>query len=373
MRLPGSMLTNHKGRSVTCNKMDRQYLRQQLVLYSPVCKIPPARQYQISLWLTPEKYCLPGAAWYQKEVIILLHGKTMPLHFFLERCHTETMVWVDKYREHKNSLVAPHEYDLRNCFAPVNIPSVSAWINRLSVINVGRFAQRDRSYTGQLEWHYWKNRTAAKSSLHQWCAALSWYQISRWKYCSQLSGNTATLKQLECYAVSATWVLQTKKNRIPVTGNKQYEIILPLGDKIFYGMSLILLCTGWVLTYNSKMVWLLRNGSCFGMRDFKISSTHFTCNDKPVFKRNRGLLCFPLTGFPPASITRLKIFDMAKSHGLNHMRFHSWCPPEAAFEAADIAGFIYNQKHPPGPITGVSLGDSQTIDQYICNETNHLG
>ncbi|WP_449438299.1 glycoside hydrolase family 2 TIM barrel-domain containing protein [Pedobacter steynii] len=33
---------------------------------------------------------------------------------------------------------------------------------------------------------------------------------------------------------------------------------------------------------------------------------------------------------------------MYKSYGLNHVRFHSWCPPEAAFEAADKLG-IYIQ------------------------------
>ena len=33
---------------------------------------------------------------------------------------------------------------------------------------------------------------------------------------------------------------------------------------------------------------------------------------------------------------------ICREYGLNHMRFHSWCPPEAAFEAADRLG-IYIQ------------------------------
>ena len=33
-----------------------------------------------------------------------------------------------------------------------------------------------------------------------------------------------------------------------------------------------------------------------------------------------------------------KYFRVCSDYGLNHVRFHSWCPPEAAFAAADEAG-----------------------------------
>lgn len=42
----------------------------------------------------------------------------------------------------------------------------------------------------------------------------------------------------------------------------------------------------------------------------------------------------------------LKLFQAAKNYGLNHIRFHSWCPPEAAFEAADQLG-VYLQVESP--------------------------
>ena len=41
-----------------------------------------------------------------------------------------------------------------------------------------------------------------------------------------------------------------------------------------------------------------------------------------------------------------RTFEIAKSHELNHFRFHSWCPPEAAFEAADELG-VYLQAEMP--------------------------
>ena len=49
---------------------------------------------------------------------------------------------------------------------------------------------------------------------------------------------------------------------------------------------------------------------------------------------------FPLTGYPAMDVAAWKrIIGICKEWGLNGMRFHSWCPPEAAFEAADELGF----------------------------------
>jgi hypothetical protein len=65
----------------------------------------------------------------------------------------------------------------------------------------------------------------------------------------------------------------------------------------------------------------------------------------------------------------VRIFRMAKDYGLNHMRFHSWCPPEAAFSAADRIGFYLQPEAPTWPNHGTSLGDNRFIDQYIYDET----
>jgi len=110
------------------------------------------------------------------------------------------------------------------------------------------------------------------------------------------------------------------------------------------------------------------------MRAFKIVGTDFTINDRPVFLRatvnNRE---FPLTGFPPMDEAGwTKLFNTAKTHGLNHMRFHSWCPPEAAFIAADKTGF-YLQPEGPGWVNhGTSLGDGRPVDKYMYDETDRM-
>ncbi len=80
------------------------------------------------------------------------------------------------------------------------------------------------------------------------------------------------------------------------------------------------------------------------LRDFKAKNRHFYINDTLTFLRGRHDACvFPLTGYPPMDVDGWRqYFQTIKSYGLNHVRFHSWCPPEACFEAADIEG-IYLQ------------------------------
>tara|TARA_B100001750_G_scaffold247340_1_gene272741 strand:- start:703 stop:2985 length:2283 start_codon:yes stop_codon:yes gene_type:complete len=108
------------------------------------------------------------------------------------------------------------------------------------------------------------------------------------------------------------------------------------------------------------------NRETFGMRDFKADKTRFTINGRPVFLRGT-LECsiFPLTGYPPTDVESWSsIFEVIKSHGLNHMRFHSWCPPEAAFLAADKAG-VYLQVEASGWAT---IGDGAPVDKWFYKE-----
>lgn len=78
-----------------------------------------------------------------------------------------------------------------------------------------------------------------------------------------------------------------------------------------------------------------------GLRSLGIRGTRFTVNGRPTFLRGRHDACvWPLTGAAPMDVgTWRKYFRTLKDYGLNHVRFHSWCPPEAAFEAADELGF----------------------------------
>ena len=85
-----------------------------------------------------------------------------------------------------------------------------------------------------------------------------------------------------------------------------------------------------------------------GLREFAAQGRSLTINNKPVFLRGRHDACvFPLTGYAPMCLQEWNAyFDVVKRYGFNHVRFHSWCPPEAAFTAADNAG-VYLQPELP--------------------------
>ena len=112
----------------------------------------------------------------------------------------------------------------------------------------------------------------------------------------------------------------------------------------------------------------------FGMRDFSTKGTQFTINGHLTFLRGT-LECaaFPLTGYPPTDMESwMKVFKKCRSYGLNHLRFHSWCPPEAAFEAADRAGFYLQIECSSWANQGATIGDGNPLDQYIYDESERI-
>ncbi|MBQ3882679.1 MAG: beta-glycosidase [Bacteroidales bacterium] len=76
------------------------------------------------------------------------------------------------------------------------------------------------------------------------------------------------------------------------------------------------------------------------MSRLTINDGHFSYNGKREFLRGRHDACvFPLTGHTPMDYPSWKeYFSICKRYGLNHVRFHSWCPPEECFRAADDEG-----------------------------------
>jgi hypothetical protein len=77
-----------------------------------------------------------------------------------------------------------------------------------------------------------------------------------------------------------------------------------------------------------------------GLRDFRATPDGFTINARKVTLRGKHDACvFPLTAYPPMDKESwIRYFQIYKDYGLNHMRCHTWTPPEAAFEAADELG-----------------------------------
>ncbi|WP_121743539.1 sugar-binding domain-containing protein [Natronorubrum halophilum] len=103
----------------------------------------------------------------------------------------------------------------------------------------------------------------------------------------------------------------------------------------------------------------------FGLREFEADGTQFAINGTTIFLRGRTDCCvFPDTAYPPTTTAEwIDHMETAKEYGINHYRFHSWCPPEAAFEAADRVG-IYLQPECSQWNFGTSLDDDDGYAYY---------
>ncbi len=85
-----------------------------------------------------------------------------------------------------------------------------------------------------------------------------------------------------------------------------------------------------------------------GFRQIAAEGLRLRANGAETFLRGKhdGLV-FPKTGFAPTDTASwIKVFETAKRYGINHYRFHTCCPPQAAFEAADFMGIYLEPELP---------------------------
>lgn len=112
----------------------------------------------------------------------------------------------------------------------------------------------------------------------------------------------------------------------------------------------------------------------FGLREVGVRGTQVTVNDRPTFLR--GTLesaVWPLTGYPPTEVEPWRrVLRTVRAHGLNLVRFHSWCPPEAAFTAADLEGVLLQVEGPVWANQGAALGEGRPVDRFLHEETERI-
>lgn len=97
----------------------------------------------------------------------------------------------------------------------------------------------------------------------------------------------------------------------------------------------------------------------FGLREFVARGTQFRINGRTTFLRGKQDACvFPLTGYAPMTVEEWRrVLGIAQTWGINHYRFHTWCPPRAAFEAADELGIYMQPELPNWAAFGESAHD----------------
>ena len=113
-----------------------------------------------------------------------------------------------------------------------------------------------------------------------------------------------------------------------------------------------------------------------GMKEFKAIGTQFEINGRKTFLRGTLDCCiYPLTGYPPTDTDSwINVFKTIKNYGLNHVRFHSWCPPEEAFNAADRLGVYLCVEAPMWMDTwnGCLVGQHKEHYKYLPEEAMRI-
>lgn len=106
-------------------------------------------------------------------------------------------------------------------------------------------------------------------------------------------------------------------------------------------------------------------------RNFHIEGQHFYANSHKIFLRGKHDACvWPLTGHVAMDVESWKEYlGECDAYGLNHVRFHSWCPPEAAFVAADELGIILQ---PELPFWGDFNAKDSVLMQFLHKEGENI-
>lgn len=379
INLPGSMPEKLKGDEVTIRTKWTGSLYDSSYYYNPYMeKYRIDGQVKLPFFLTPDRHYV-GVAWYQKQITVPANWKGERILLFLERPHIETSVWIDNRKAGmQNSLSAPHVYDLTNYLKPGKTCNIAIRIdNRIKEINVG---PDSHSITDQTQGNW--NGIVGRMEL-QTTPMLYFDDIQVYP---DLAGHKANIQmkivspatQKSKITLSAGSFNTDRKDSIsPFThtialhrGENDITLELPMGDHFLtwdeFNPALYRLTAK--LGGNKRID--TRNVE-FGMRDFSIKGKWFYINGRKTMLRGTVENCdFPLTGYPPMDEASWeRVFRICHQYGLNHMRFHSYCPPEAAFKAADRVGFYLQPEGPSWPNHGPKLGLGQPIDKYLMNET----
>lgn len=331
-------------------------------------------------WLQPDKYYM-GAAWYQREVEIPAAWAGQRVTLFLERAHWETQVWLDGVEIGSDlSLSTPHVYDLGSHATPGRHRLTVRVDNRM-IVNVGPNAHSMSDHT-QGNWNGLVGRLELQAGSLVWIENVQVWPNAAIKrplihltLCNQTGRPASGTLTLQASSPNHTPDPITVEVTIPPHGTS-IHVEYPLGDEaeLWDEFSPTLYQLECQLATAAGTAVAPIASTTFGLRDVGVQGTQLTINGRSLFLRGTLECCiFPLTGHPPTDVAEWKrIIRVCQSYGLNHIRFHSWCPPEAAFIAADELGFYYQVECASWANQGASVGDGKPLDRWLYAEAERI-
>jgi hypothetical protein len=339
-------------------------------------------------------YEFTGPAWYERDITIPESWQRKRVTLFLERCHWETRAWLDDYPLGvRNSLSTPHIYELGVVGEPgfnrrsgELVPGprrLTVRVDNRMKVDVG-WSSATTAEVGAT-WNGIIGRMELQATDPVWIERLSAYPNPREKRVHvKLTTRNLTGKRCSGRLEIASGIKDRANSEfksatdvvisdMPVSVIEQ-DIDLgadpPMWDEFspaIFGLAVSL------SSASEEEKFVSEAHTTFGLREISASGKQLRLNGKPVVLRgtvDNGI--FPLTGYDPMDPAfwreRLQIY---REYGLNHVRFHSWCPPDAAFTAADELGMLFQVANPLWIGDGrVSADDERT--EFIRDEARRI-
>lgn len=372
MPLPGSAEAARRGNPVTVDTPWTGDINDRSFFTAPeYARYRAKGAVKVPFCLQPDTW-YRGAVWFQREIEIPAAWKGRRIELFLERPHWATRVWVDgRDVGGSDALHVPHRYDL-GLLAPGRY-RLSIRVDNRMIVEIGHNGHGVTDHT-QGNWNGIAGAIELRATEPVWIDTVALYPdlATRTLRLVGRIGNADARVGKGVVDISAAGV----SRRVPVSwdrtgGSFDTSIVFDATDKaalapwdefspILHDVSVRL---------DNGAQW---NGR-FGWRELKATRRGFELNGRPTMLRG-ALECavFPETGHPPVDLDSWrKIMRQLRAYGLNHLRFHSYCPPQAAFVAADEAG-VYLEIEAVWANQSAAIGQGHPVDTWIYEETDRI-
>jgi hypothetical protein len=349
-----------------------------------------------------QKYNYIGALWLQRDVYVPESFDGKHLTLFLERVNIASELWIDGEKVHRQiiELSTPHEYDLTGILTSGN-HTLTLRIDNSDLLNIDGMASGYSDDTQSI----WlgiigKIELRCKDIFH--ISNLQIFpnknsvdvKLTACSDCKSPHERRSVSITLQATAPNGQKSDKITYQKILYTKKQILHLEYPMGDDIQYWSEFnpVLYTMTATLTYSGEDKSEELEDICvseqkksiitsgydeksvtFGMRTIEVKDKEFILNGKPIALRGTlDCAIYPMTGYPPTDLeTWMHTMKTVKKYGLNHVRFHAWCPPEAAFAAADMVGIYVLAEMPfwlNTDVCALAAGDDPIHKYYYAHE-----
>ncbi len=316
------------------------------------------------------RYTYTGPAWYSRQVDIPAEWQGHTITLTLERTRP-TRVWVDgEYVGSDSRISAPQCYDLTQYLTAGRHRITVCVDNGESIPAQVRNSSHACSESTQTNWNGILGRIELEAADAVHISDIRVYpdpeaKSARVRITVAGSEDLADGTRL---TLSAEAFNSPRRHRVEAVtaplqrGRAEYDITLPVGENALLWSEF----SPALYRLTARIEGHDELQTAFGLRRFAAVGTQFSINGLTTFLRGKHDACvFPLTAHTPMDVESWRhYFRTLRDYGINHCRFHSWCPPEACFTAADLEG-IYLQAEVP--IWG-SLGNDDSLNNFLTTD-----